>query len=125
MTYRVVITATARHNLKSIPRPIALRIGEELAALAGEADPKRHLKKLKGSDNPAFYSLRVGDYRTILSVIDDLLVIHVVAVGLRVLTSPRTPCISQAPGDHQFSGGLILCHKPTRVKLSTRRCHFQ
>jgi len=83
MTYRVVITATARHNLKSIPRPIALQIGDELAALASEADPKRHLKKLIGSDNPAFYSLRVGDYRAILSVIDDLLVIHVVAVGHR------------------------------------------
>jgi len=80
MTYRVVITATARHNLKSVPRPVAFRIGEELTALAGEADPKSHLKKLKGSDNPAFYSLRVGDYRAILSVIDDLLVICVIAV---------------------------------------------
>jgi len=44
MTYRVVITAAARHDLKSIPRPIAVRIGEELASLAGETDPKKHLK---------------------------------------------------------------------------------
>lgn len=117
MTYRVVITATTRHNLKSIPRPIALRIGEELAALAGEADPKRHLKKLKGSDNPAFYSLRVGDYRTILSVIDDLLVIHVVAVGPSgVLTSPRTPSPpSRLRATIGSPGGLILLStKPTR-----------
>ena len=117
MTYRVVITATARHNLKSIPRPIALRIGEELAALAGEADPKRHLNKLNGSDNPAFYSLRVGDYRTILSVIDDLLVIHVVAVGPSgVLTSPRTPSPpSRLRATIGSPGGLILLStKPTR-----------
>ncbi|MEG3054678.1 MAG: type II toxin-antitoxin system RelE family toxin [Methanoculleus sp.] len=54
MTYQVVVTATARHNLRSIPRPIAVRIGEEIASLADEADPKAHLKKLKGSNNPPF-----------------------------------------------------------------------
>ncbi|MCK8518090.1 type II toxin-antitoxin system RelE family toxin [Methanoculleus sp. 7T] len=58
-----------------------MRIGEELASLAGETDPKKHLKKLKEPDNPAFYSLRVGDYRAILSIIDDLLVIHVIEVS--------------------------------------------
>ena len=60
-----------------------MRIGEELASIAGETDPKKHFKKLKGPDNPAFYSLRVVDYRAILSIIDDLLVIHVIAVGHR------------------------------------------
>ncbi|MFA7072975.1 type II toxin-antitoxin system RelE family toxin [Methanoculleus bourgensis] len=83
MTYQVVITATARHTLGNIPRPIAIRIGEEIASLAAEADPKAHLKKLKGSDNPPFYSLRVGDYRAVLSIIDNLLVIHVIGVGRR------------------------------------------
>ena len=117
MTYRVVITARPVTTSRSIPRPIAVRIGEELAALAGEADPKRHLKKLKGSDNPALYSLRVGDYRTILSVIDDLLVIHVVAVGPSgVLTSPGTPsppfrvrATIGSPGEP-----ILLSTKPTR-----------
>ena len=83
MTYRVVITAAARHDLKSIPRPIAVRIGEELASLAGETDPKKYLKKLKSPNSPPLYSLRAGDYRAILSIIDDLLVIHVIAVGDR------------------------------------------
>lgn len=83
MTYRVIITAAARHNLKSIPRPVAIRIGEELASLASESDPKKHLKKLKGPDNPPFYSLRVGDYRAILSIVDNLLVINVIVVGHR------------------------------------------
>ena len=81
MTYQVVITATARHNLRNIPRPIAIRIGEEIALLAGETDPKAHLKKLKGANNPPFYSLR--DYRAVLSIIDDLLVINVIGVGRR------------------------------------------
>ncbi|MCK8518088.1 type II toxin-antitoxin system RelE family toxin [Methanoculleus sp. 7T] len=60
-----------------------MRIGEELASLASETDPKKHLKKLKEPDNPAFSPLRVGDHRAILSIIDDLLVIHVIAVGHR------------------------------------------
>jgi mRNA interferase RelE/StbE len=79
----VVITATARHNLRNIPRSIAIRIGEEIASLADEADPKAHLKKLKGPDSPPFYSLRVGDYRAVLSIIDSLLVINVIGVGRR------------------------------------------
>jgi len=83
MTYQVVITATARHNLRNIPRSIAIRIGEEIALLANETDPKAHLKKLKGPDNPPFYSLRVGDYRAVLSIIDDLLVINLIGVGSR------------------------------------------
>jgi len=83
MRYRVVITATARHILKSIPRPAAIRISEEIASLANETDPKLRLKKLKGSNNPLFFSLRIGDYRAVLSIIDDLLVIHVISLGSR------------------------------------------
>ncbi|MDK2916080.1 MAG: mRNA interferase RelE/StbE [Euryarchaeota archaeon] len=83
MTYRVVITAAARHDLRSIPRPVAVKIGEEIASLAGETNPKKYLKRLKGASNPPFYSLRIGDYRAILSIIDDILVIHVIAVGHR------------------------------------------
>lgn len=83
MTYRVVITATARHNLRNIPRSTAIRIGEEIASLADETNPRAHLKRLKGPDNPPFYSLRVGDYRAVLSIMDDLLVINIVGVGRR------------------------------------------
>ncbi|MDN7025704.1 type II toxin-antitoxin system RelE/ParE family toxin [Methanoculleus sp. FWC-SCC1] len=83
MTWRVVFTATARHALKRIPRPVAFTIGEELASLAGEPDPKKFVKRLQGSQNPPFYSLRVGDYRAILSIVDDLVIIHVVDVGHR------------------------------------------
>ncbi|WP_214084186.1 type II toxin-antitoxin system RelE/ParE family toxin [Methanoculleus sp.] len=83
MTYRVVVTAAARHDFKSIPRPIAIQMGKEIASLAGETDPKKHLKRLKGASNPPLYSLRSGDYRVVLSIIDDLLVIHVIAVGHR------------------------------------------
>ena len=83
MTYRVVITARPVTTSRSIPRPIAVRIGEELASLAGETDPKKHLRKLKRPDNPAFYSLRVGDYRVVLQIHNNRLVILVIEIGPR------------------------------------------
>ena len=45
MTYQVVITATARHNLRNIPRSIAIRIGEEIASLADETDLEQRTSK--------------------------------------------------------------------------------
>ncbi len=47
------LTEAAHHPFKGIPRPpLAIRIGEEIASLAGETDPKKHLKQLKGASNP-------------------------------------------------------------------------
>ncbi|QYZ80121.1 type II toxin-antitoxin system RelE/ParE family toxin [Methanofollis formosanus] len=83
MRYRVLFSATARRSIKHIPKAYALKIGEELASLAGETDPGRHVKKLQGGQNPPFYSLRVGDYRVILTIVDEVMVIHVIEVGHR------------------------------------------
>jgi mRNA interferase RelE/StbE len=83
MSYCVLFSATARRDIKRIPRNYALKIGEELASLAEEKDPKRHVKKVQGGQNPAFYSLRVGEYRAILTIVDDVMIIHVIEVGHR------------------------------------------
>ncbi|MDD4255180.1 MAG: type II toxin-antitoxin system RelE/ParE family toxin [Methanofollis sp.] len=83
MSYRVFFSATARRDIKRIPKDYALAIGEELMSLAGETDPKRHVKKIQGGQNPPFYSLRVGEYRAILTIVDDVMVIHVIEVGHR------------------------------------------
>jgi mRNA interferase RelE/StbE len=45
--------------------------------------PARRLWKQKGLENPVFYSPRVGGCRAILSIIDDLPVVHVIAIGPR------------------------------------------
>lgn len=83
MSYRVFFSATARREIKRIPRDDALRIGEALVSLAGETDPKRQVKRVQGGQNPPFYSLRVGEYRAILTIVDDVMVIHVIEVGHR------------------------------------------
>ena len=44
---------------------------------------KKYVKKLQGSKEPPFYSLRLGDYRVILNIVDNVMVIHVIEVGHR------------------------------------------
>ncbi|QYZ78235.1 type II toxin-antitoxin system RelE/ParE family toxin [Methanofollis formosanus] len=83
MNYRVFFSATARRNIKRIPKDDALAIDEELMSLAGETDPKRHVKKIQGGQNPPFYSLRAGEYRAILTIVDEVMVIHAIEVGHR------------------------------------------
>jgi mRNA interferase RelE/StbE len=83
MRYRVFFSATACREIKRIPGDDALRIGEALVSLAGETDPKRQVKRVQGGQNPPFYSLRVGEYRAILTIVDDVMVIHVIEVGHR------------------------------------------
>jgi mRNA interferase RelE/StbE len=46
-------------------------------------DPYSHVKKLKTSAKTPLYSLRVGEYRVIMSIKDPLLIIQVIEVGNR------------------------------------------
>lgn len=83
MTYRLVIVSGAERDLAHLDPPVARRIRAELLALAAGTDPWRHLKRLKGVHSPPFFSLRVGEYRVIIQVFDDQLVIVVVEVEHR------------------------------------------
>jgi mRNA interferase RelE/StbE len=62
---------------------MAKRIVKAIDALCEVEDPKRYIKKLKGSFGVPLYSFRVGDYRVILNVSEDVLAIYVVDVGDR------------------------------------------
>jgi len=56
----------------------------EVSSKSRNPDPIRHVKKLKKRrpENP-FYSLRIGKYRAILNICDDILLIVVVETGHR------------------------------------------
>nr|WP_317136786.1 type II toxin-antitoxin system RelE/ParE family toxin [Methanoplanus sp. FWC-SCC4] len=60
-----------------------MEIYQKLKALSSEKNPKIHVKKLKGNKNPPFYSLRVGIYRVILNIEDNIMIIHVIEAGHR------------------------------------------
>jgi len=83
MIYSVRITERAKKDLAKLPKSIAKDIYEELKALAGEKNPKKYVKKLQGNRDPPFYSLRVGNYRVILNIVDNIMIIHVIEVGHR------------------------------------------
>lgn len=83
MAYEVRLTPSVIREMRHLPEDIGERILDEVEALAQEPDPSRHVKKLKGGGSTPFYSLRVGTYRAVLNIFDDVLLLVVVEVGHR------------------------------------------
>ena len=83
MAYTVKLTSAVVRGLAKMPASVGTQILDEVESLAQEPDPARHVKKLKGGGQNPFYSLRVGRYRAILNICDDVLLIIVVEVGHR------------------------------------------
>ena len=80
MKYRIKFQRSAAKALKKIPKPNRKRIGKKIDSLA-ENLPSQDTTKMKGN-NP-FHKVRVGDYRIIYEIQDDVLVILIVKVGHR------------------------------------------
>ncbi|MEH1816051.1 MAG: type II toxin-antitoxin system RelE/ParE family toxin [Nostoc sp.] len=80
MSYKVEILRSALKQLKKIPSELQERIQIKIDDLATEPRPNG-VKKLKGKENA--YRIRVGDYRVIYDIFDDILVVNVVEVGHR------------------------------------------
>jgi len=81
--FHVLYSPGAGKALQKIPKGIAKRVVESIEALSRVDDPKRYIKKLKGSFGVPIYSYRVGDCRIILSVNEEVLAIYVIDVGDR------------------------------------------
>lgn len=78
-TYTVVVTETVRKLILRLPASIATRIENSLLQL--EANPRPPgCKKFKGRNG---YRIRVGDYRVIYEIEDNILRIIVIDVGHR------------------------------------------
>jgi mRNA interferase RelE/StbE len=83
MGYTVRFTPGAERDFRKIPKEDARRIKEELVSLSKDQTPRTRVKKLKGPENFLLYSFRVGQYRLILTIEDQDLVIFVLEVGNR------------------------------------------
>ena len=79
MTYRIELRPTAVKALRSIPKSHTNRLRGAIALLAANPRPPG-AKKLRSRDA---YRVRVGDYRIIYTVEDDVLLIVVLALGHR------------------------------------------
>ena len=80
MKYRIEFKKSAAKVLKSIPRRDQIRIRDKIDSIS-EKLPDRKITKLKG-DNP-FYRVRVGNYRIIYEIQDEILLILVLKIGHR------------------------------------------
>jgi mRNA interferase RelE/StbE len=85
VTWRVEFRPSARAELLKLDRPVQERVLWSLNRLAADpraADPRAaaNVKALKGSDE---YRLRVGDWRVVYTLRDDVLTVLVVRVAHR------------------------------------------
>ena len=80
MSYKVEILKGALKQLKKLSPELQERIQVKIDDLAIEPRPNG-VKKLKGKENA--YRIRVGEYRVIYDIFDDILVVNVVEVGHR------------------------------------------
>jgi mRNA interferase RelE/StbE len=78
--YQIIVSKKARKFLYKIPKKDARAILKKINALSIEPKPSG-VKKLLGSDSE--WRIRVGDYRAIYQVMDDVIEIHVLKIGHR------------------------------------------
>lgn len=81
MTYRVEILPAAQRDLAALPLRERRRIDERIGALAGNPRPPGTVA-LHGRQH-GLYRLRVGDYRIVYQVRDEVLLVLIVRVRHR------------------------------------------
>lgn len=89
MTWRIEFLPSARAELLALDRQVQARILRSLHRLAAAPRSAANVKMLKGN---ARYRLRVGDWRVIYTLLDDVLVVLVV----RGLLTGARPIADQA-----------------------------
>ena len=80
--YAVEISPSAQRQMMRLPRDVRDRIIARLHALADNPRPPG-VVKLKGRRRRDEYRIRVGDYRVIYQIFDDVLVVLIVRVANR------------------------------------------
>lgn len=78
MSYEIIFTDTSRKQFKKLEKNIQERIIKALERI--RIRPEAHVKKLVGDPG---YRLRVGEYRVIIDIYKDKLIILVIKIGHR------------------------------------------
>lgn len=79
MKYRVDFKPSAARAIVDLPEPDQSRVLKRIDALEDNPRPPGY-KKVHGTD---YFRIRVGDYRVVYSIEDEVLVVLVVRVGHR------------------------------------------
>ena len=80
MRYRIEYTAAARKQLKKLPGNVLPRIIHSIELLPVNPRPEG-IKKLSGYKE--YYRIRVGDYRVVYSIQDDILMMLIIKIAPR------------------------------------------
>jgi len=82
MAYQVKFTHRAENTYAALPRMARIRIAVALEKYAANPFHRHDIRKVKGCppETPR-YRIRIGEYRATFRIIQDQLVICVVAVG--------------------------------------------
>ncbi len=80
MSYRIQVKRSAAKALQKIPKADPKRIADKIDTLA-QNSPNPDTTKMKGN-NP-FHKMRVGDYRIIYEIQEEVLIILIVKIGHR------------------------------------------
>lgn len=80
MSYRIEVKKSAAKSLRKIPKADQKRIADKIDSLV-ENLPNPDTTKMKGN-NP-FHKVRVGDYRIVYEIHEDVLLILIVKIGHR------------------------------------------
>jgi mRNA interferase RelE/StbE len=80
LKYKIEVKRSAAKAFKKISKPDQKRISKAIDNLA-ENLPNPNTTKMKG-DNP-FHKIRVGDYRIVYEIHDDILLILIIKIGHR------------------------------------------
>jgi len=78
MSYEIIFTDTSRKQFKKLEKDVQERIIKALERI--RIRPEVHVKKLVGDPG---YRLRVGEYRVIIDIKKDKLIILVIKIGHR------------------------------------------
>jgi len=81
MTFSVIYTTRSRKDLRRLPPGIARNCIRAISKI--KEDPLSFIKKLKGSPGAPLYSLRIGEYRAILTIEEDRLIVFILEIGHR------------------------------------------
>lgn len=82
MAYRLEFKPAVLRDLKKLPKAASRRLATSIEALAEDPRPSG-AKKLQGKGTHVFYRLRVGDYRVIYQVHDDVVLVLIVHIADR------------------------------------------
>jgi len=78
MSYEIIFTDTSRKQFRKLEKDVQERIVKALERI--RIRPEVHVKKLVGDPG---YRLRVGEYRVIIDIYKDRLIILVIEIGHR------------------------------------------